>query len=553
MRAGLTPLGADLIELCSYVYVADQTVTRGGVKSFDYADRWRRKLHFRVPVRCPDIWNRLAVRDAVRDLLQFLTDDEYEFEFLPADSSTGLERFLLDEVPPEEGAEFEEVVLFSGGLDSLCGAVDEVLAGQRRVLLFSHRPENRVFARQRNLCNAIRSRLPNPKATPYHFAATVNKGKKLNRDFTQRSRSFLFASMAAVVARLFGLRRIRFYENGVTSLNLPISPQMIGGRTSRTTHPQTLRRFARLFSLLFDTDFAVENPYQWSTKPEILQRLAILRHSDLCAATSSCVHTWTRTEQYPHCGLCSQCVDRRISVLAAGLSESDDPNRRYECDVITGERTGLDLAFVERYVGSAFDTNRLGTAREFAARYPEIAHLVPYTGLQSDETVRKTFDLYRRHAVEVSRVVQAAIAARSETVMHQTYPSCSLLGAVVGRASRNRPAIPDAASAGGSTAARVALGFIVDSNTFEVKLGAGRCFLGNTNEFHLLARLLKARGHYLSVQTLRTEVWNDENTEKNTIQKTVSNLRRKLHNAEIKQVTIDGSQRDHYRLIGPRE
>lgn len=262
MRAGLSPVAADLLELAAYVYVADQAVRRGGTKSFDYGDRWHRDFRFRVPVRCPAVWNRPEVRDALRGLLRFLTDDGYEFEFVPARHATALDRFLFDDLPPPAGAGFEEVALFSGGLDSLCGAVEEVLAGQRRVVLVSHRPENRVFARQQGLVAAIRSRVPSPKLAPYHFAAVVNKGKVHNREFTQRSRSFLFAATAAVVARVFGLDRVRFYENGVTSLNLPVSPQMIGGRASRTTHPQTLYRFSRLFTLLFETGFVVENPFR---------------------------------------------------------------------------------------------------------------------------------------------------------------------------------------------------------------------------------------------------------------------------------------------------
>ena len=327
MRAALTPLSADLLEVAAYVYVADQALTRGGTKSFDYGDRWHRRLHFRVPVRRPEVWSRADVRAELTELLRFLIDDdEFEFEFLPAAAPAGLDRFVFDDAAPEEGARFDEVALFSGGLDSLCGAVEEVLGGQRRVLLYSHRPENRIFARQRGLVDAIRARLGDPRLAPHHFAAMVNKGKPHNCDFMQRSRSFLFGAMAAVAARMFGLRRIRFYENGITSLNLPISPQVIGGRASRTTHPQTLFRLARLLSLLFDTEFAVENPYQWFTKPEILQRLAGLRHANLCAATSSCIHTWTRSGHHPHCGRCSQCVDRRVSVLAAGLGDAADPD-----------------------------------------------------------------------------------------------------------------------------------------------------------------------------------------------------------------------------------
>jgi hypothetical protein len=43
--------------------------------------------------------------------------------------------------------------------------------------------------------------------------------------------------LAAVTARLFGLDRIKFFENGVLSLNLPPLAQVVGTQATRTTHP----------------------------------------------------------------------------------------------------------------------------------------------------------------------------------------------------------------------------------------------------------------------------------------------------------------------------
>jgi hypothetical protein len=70
----------------------------------------------------------------------------------------------------------------------------------------------------------------------------------LNREYTQRSRSFLYAALGATVAAMVGRDRIRFYENGVVSLNLPVSAQAIGARATRTTHPRVLNGFAELFT-----------------------------------------------------------------------------------------------------------------------------------------------------------------------------------------------------------------------------------------------------------------------------------------------------------------
>ena len=63
----------------------------------------------------------------------------------------------------------------------------------------------------------------------------------------------------------------------MTSLNLPVSPQVLGGRASRTTHPKVLDAFERLFRELFQPEFVVDNPFQWMTKADVLSELRSAR------------------------------------------------------------------------------------------------------------------------------------------------------------------------------------------------------------------------------------------------------------------------------------
>ena len=44
-----------------------------------------------------------------------------------------------------------------------------------------------------------------------------------------------------------GFDLLRFYENGVVSMNLPMSAQVVGTRATRTTHPRVLAGFEQLF------------------------------------------------------------------------------------------------------------------------------------------------------------------------------------------------------------------------------------------------------------------------------------------------------------------
>ncbi len=74
-----------------------------------------------------------------------------------------------------------------------------------------------------------------------------------------------------------------------------------------------------------------------------------------------------------------------------------------------------------------------------------------------------------------------------------------------------------------------------------------------TREFHVVDRLLRAGDQFVTVQKLQDDVWNDTHVEKNTVQRTVCNVRRKFHKAGFVGVTLDGTQRDKYRLVYPRE
>lgn len=541
MKAGVTDVAMDLLEVASYVFAADQALTRGGTSEFDYGDAWRRRLRFLIPVRCAGLWRSPEVSRALAAALGFLTDDEYEFEFRTATDPARPGSCLFDCVTPD-GTEFDEVSLFSGGLDSLCGAVEGAVVGGRRVVLVSHRSATRVWARQRELFEAVRGRVADPSVTPLHVGVTVNKGEELYREFTQRSRSFVFASVAAVVARQVGLPRVRFYENGYTSLNLPVSPELIGARASRTTHPQSLGRFGRLFSLLFDVPFEVQNPYQVYTKSEMLERLRGWGHADLCRLTCSCGHVWGRPEAQPHCGVCSQCVERRIAVLAANLTDADDPPDRYERNPITGERAGPDLTFAERFYGSAREVERLTTPHAFAVRYPEVNEAVPYLGCPVDEAVRLVHDLGRRNADAVLRAVGSATAANSDALVRQGIPACSLLGVALGRAEpRREPAV----------AAQPEKGLVVDRSTFRVRFDGVPCDLGNTREFQFVERLARARGTYLSIAVLGADVWEDAAVAKNTVQAVACNVRRKFRDCGLPRDLIDGSQKGHYGLKVP--
>ena len=47
---------SDLLEIATFVYVAGQLTTRGGLKEFEYGSKWYRHFKMVIPVRERDIW-----------------------------------------------------------------------------------------------------------------------------------------------------------------------------------------------------------------------------------------------------------------------------------------------------------------------------------------------------------------------------------------------------------------------------------------------------------------------------------------------------------------
>ncbi|PIQ82275.1 MAG: hypothetical protein COV76_04445 [Candidatus Omnitrophica bacterium CG11_big_fil_rev_8_21_14_0_20_64_10] len=421
--AKLPPLFTDLLEIATYVFCADQAVTRGGDGTANVGADWRRQFRFVIPVRQPGFWKRAEVLEALSGTLGFLSEDNYEFTFQKLASPPEAESYF--EFAQGEVGSFraEEVCLFSGGLDSLAGAL-ELIGQKKRVALVSHRSSPKTAGWQTALMKDLVELCPRP-LKPFYIPVWVRKDEVLSREITQRSRSFLYVSLAATVAHMFKLNRVRFYENGVVSMNLPVSAQIIGARATRTTHPKTLRGFAELLSLITGRTFAVENPFLWKTKTDVV-RIAQGLRPQLIKRTRSCSKTFQATKLNPHCGRCSQCIDRRFAVLAAGASKHD-PQEMYAADLLTGERTDpKDVTLAESYARTAGEILTMSD-EQFFSRFGEAAPAIRALEGSTDENARRLLDLHKRHAQEVTQVLTAAVKQRARDIVKRRLPPSCLL------------------------------------------------------------------------------------------------------------------------------
>src|SRR5262245_61344523 len=114
----------DLIEIATYVFCADQATSRGGEVQQGMGTDWRRDFRFIIPVRNPGHWSGRRIVEVLSSALAFLSDDKYVFEFEEATSPVPIQNYLEFGDDGDAGFKADEVILFSGGLDSLGGAVE---------------------------------------------------------------------------------------------------------------------------------------------------------------------------------------------------------------------------------------------------------------------------------------------------------------------------------------------------------------------------------------------------------------------------------------------
>lgn len=436
MFRGVPPLFHDLLEIATYVYSADQVVRRGADDVDSFGDGWRRDLHFVVPVRNPDFWNSAEVQETLCSTLGFLSDDQYEFDFVKLDQDHQFQEYLEFNDTQQMYGMPEQVVMFSGGLDSLAGAIDEVVNQKRRVLLVTHKSTSKLNKRHRVLEEMLAAKAGDN--VPHRITVRVHKTKELNHEYTQRSRSFLYVSIGATIARMLNLKSVRFYENGVISLNLPVCAQVVGGRATRTTHPRVMKGFQDLLSLVAGEPFTVENPYIWKTKADVVKIITDAGCHDLIKHSMTCTHTWEMTNQHTHCGGCSQCIDRRFAILAA-KADQHDPVEHYKVDVFTQSRDkGEDKIMAAAYLERANQVKNLTDVTQFVSSYPDVGRVLKYLNYSSaGQAAQRVFDLYKRHADEVTGALDELGRRYFTQIRERSLPGDCLLRTVYESASVN--------------------------------------------------------------------------------------------------------------------
>jgi hypothetical protein len=388
----------DLLEIAAYVFAADRMTFRGANEAVEL-QAWPRAMHFVIRVRDAGFWNRTSVKQKLSAALLFMTGDkDYLFDFLPGHSTSPISLFDREEfaIAPEEPA---SVALFSGGLDSLAGVLARLESTNEILYLISHRSGQPSTKRtQKKLVDALTAAYPG-RIRHYSFDCGLSHYRAAEE--TQRTRAFLFCSIAFGLAHRLCLDHFFAYENGVTSLNLLRRQDLIGARASRNTHPKTLHLMSQFLSELNGSKFSVLNPFWNKTKTDVMDLLSNVNGRNLIGSAVSCSNTFQRKETATHCGICFQCVDRRLAAYAAGLQDVDNVGI-YSKDIFTDpietpETRTTALDYIRQAISFSTETDDT-----FAlARLSELAEITDYVPGTEDEAVEAVWQLCHRHGLQV--------------------------------------------------------------------------------------------------------------------------------------------------------
>lgn len=320
---GLHPseIGVDVLVLAAHVHAADTRISRAS----ESQDGWTREIRIIVPVSSPDRWS--ATESTFVRMLNFLTGDRWSLNFRARPQR--FDRTVPGRPARLIGPQYDELGLFSGGLDSLIGAIDALEAG-RSPLLISHAGDGATSDAQTTIYDELKSHYRRQTFERLRLWMAFPDGfvRDSSRETTTRGRSFLFFALGVFAGTgVDAPFTLKVPENGLIAVNVPLDPLRLGALSTRTTHPFYIARWNDALHEL-NLQGWIENPYWDKTKGEMVAACSdgdllrrLVPHSISCASPTKARWQGLGTR---HCGYCTPCLIRRAA-LVTGLHPDFDP------------------------------------------------------------------------------------------------------------------------------------------------------------------------------------------------------------------------------------
>jgi hypothetical protein len=207
----------------------------------------------------------------------------------------------------------------------------------------------------------------------------------------------MFLGLGVAVASGLGAQRLIVPENGLISLNVPLTNSRLGSFSTRTTHPFLISLVREILASL-GLAMEIELLYRFRTKGEMLAQCS---NQSMIArglrATMSCSHPganrFAAKDPNLHCGYCFPCIIRRAAIRASARRDPTDYAFKDLGQPLSAKR-GSDL----RSVKIALDRYR--------RRPPRLADVLASGPLPvTDDDLREYLGVFRRGIDEVREFI----------------------------------------------------------------------------------------------------------------------------------------------------
>lgn len=296
-----------LLFLSAIAYAIDRSVDR----HIYSIDGWSRELD--VDIVIPAHEHFIERQDEINRMLSFLTGDYWNCKFISS-ANVKYPKFKTH----ADYDNIKQVNLFSGGLDSLIGAIDYLATNSDEYLYLSSQYD-RFMGGPKNDQKKVGQVLIDKYKNSIKYRDSVLIAPKLSVEMSCRSRSFMFFALATIVAT-YANCDVVVPENGSVSLNYPLSPSRRASCSTRTTHPLFIMRYQNLINAL-GLNIRIYNPYELQTKGEMVRQCAdkdfLLQ---VIAQSNSCGKRNMHQQMYDnrnatHCAHCMPCMYRKAALV----------------------------------------------------------------------------------------------------------------------------------------------------------------------------------------------------------------------------------------------
>lgn len=389
-RLSIDPIYEDLYIIALSIHGLDKRVSRSM-----FEDCWTRDISVSIPVLQFESWH--GTEASWNNMLSFLTGDRWDISFRPTKAICShhkrKSRVIIDI------SRCDSVSLFSGGLDSFCGAIN-LLDGGLSPCLVGHNEYPKLRPVQERFATSFRKYYPEQDSHFIGFTA----GAYAPRSFatgdvlagienTSRGRSLLFLSFALTIAGILGKETpVYIPENGFIGVNVALTSSRMGTCSTRTTHPFFIRSFKTIL-LSVGIKNPIENFFAYNSKREIVclvkERPAFLDgFKDTISCSHPCQARYNKvgSRKYPiNCGYCYPCLIRKSSLLDVD-DVGDYSYKQFQSAVLSefsDSAKSLDLSAV------------INSVYRFKRSTPEqVRRMIRSTGPMTEDELEKYERLY---------------------------------------------------------------------------------------------------------------------------------------------------------------